>query len=404
MKNIAALVVAFADLFCVSAVARDSKRDWAMPASLPASLLGLVLMAALLVSALPVALGCKVPVFRYALEHWAPDSYEALIVFRGSLDEDSAALAAHLEQLAANSKLALNLKVTRLDTEAPQVDSPRIAALLAALEQHDQPEIILLYPPFCDAGPIAWRGALTAENIKAIVSSPARDHITRQIIGGESVVWILIPSGDVAKDKTAVDTMRSEIARQEKSLAMRDVEVIMEQHEIDLDTKVALRLGFDLTILDRTDPAEAVFLSSLLHSEEGLEELGEPIAIPVFGRGRTYLALAGKGINTDHVEESNRFLIDDCSCEVKRLNPGVDLLIGADWKNLIVGSVDVEEPTPTTVIFGADPSEGGDNSERETERKAMFVGWLSPWLGAFIALGIAVTAVLKWRSVQKLES
>ena len=51
----------------------------------------------------------------------------------------------------------------------------------------------------------------------------------------------------------------------------------------------------------------------LLGSESDLREFNEPIAIPIYGRGRTYFALVGNGINPEMIEENCRFLIGACS-------------------------------------------------------------------------------------------
>jgi hypothetical protein len=55
------------------------------------------------------------------------------------------------------------------------------------------------------------------------------------------------------------------------------------------------------------------------------------MAFAVFGRGRALFAQVGKGITEQNIEEDCTFLIGPCGCEVKRANPGTDLLIAADW-------------------------------------------------------------------------
>ena len=81
----------------------------------------------------------------------------------------------------------------------------------------------------------------------------------------------------------------------------------------------------------------------LLNSESDLYEFDDPIAIPVFGRGRSYFALVGKGINDDNIDEACQFLAGACSCEVKSQNPGVDLLFRVNWELLV-------EDTPTDEV------------------------------------------------------
>jgi hypothetical protein len=52
---------------------------------------------------------------------------------------------------------------------------------------------------------------------------------------------------------------------------------------------------------------------------------------PVFGRGRVLYALVGGGIEPANIEKAARFLIEGCSCIVKRDNPGTGLLLDTDW-------------------------------------------------------------------------
>jgi hypothetical protein len=103
------------------------------------------------------------------------------------------------------------------------------------------------------------------------------------------------------------------------------------EEEFSADTAVELRIGFSVVRLERDDPDEQIFRSLLVHSEHDLAEFSEPIAIPIFGRGRTYFALVGEGINPSTIDDNSRFLCGDCSCQVKDLNPGMDMLFAVNW-------------------------------------------------------------------------
>ncbi len=311
------------------------------------------LVVCLLLAVAPIACACSVPVFRYALEHWRPDPYQAVILSRGSLSEDAEALAAKLEATENGSKTYANITVRRVDVQLEE-EASELTELLGPKyrESIESPEIVLLYPQSSQSGPLAWRGPLTSENVDALVSSPARRQITEWILDGVSAVWVLVGVGDAEKDKLAEDTLRTELALLEKELKLEDIEIIEAESQYGKDTKVELRLGLKLLVLDRDDPKEKIFAATLIKSEDDLEELGQPVAIPVFGRGRAFLALVGKGINPSNIKESCRFLIGDCSCEVKRLNPGVDLLFAYNWDDLVVGSAGTDQSLPDLVGIG----------------------------------------------------
>jgi hypothetical protein len=86
-------------------------------------------------------------------------------------------------------------------------------------------------------------------------------------------------------------------------------------------------------------------LKSLIHSESDLSDRDDPMVFPVFGRGRALFALIGQGITTDNVRGSASFLTGACSCEVKELNPGFDLLLATDWDGLIT-----REGAPPSIV------------------------------------------------------
>ena len=70
----------------------------------------------------------------------------------------------------------------------------------------------------------------------------------------------------------------------------------------------------------------------LLSSESDLADRQAPMVFPIFGRGRILYALIGSGITPANIREACIFLIGPCACEIKDDNPGIDLLITADWQ------------------------------------------------------------------------
>jgi hypothetical protein len=71
----------------------------------------------------------------------------------------------------------------------------------------------------------------------------------------------------------------------------------------------------------------------------------EPIAFPVFGRGRVLQPLIGAGLTLDNVMFDSSYLCGACSCQVKEENPGIDLLVAAAWDAALRGSEVIIEKT-----------------------------------------------------------
>ena len=87
----------------------------------------------------------------------------------------------------------------------------------------------------------------------------------------------------------------------------------------------------------------------LTHLEDDLGTFAnEPMVFPVFGRGRVLEPLIGAGINKENVLEHSGYLCGACSCEIKDQNPGIDLLIAANWEPV--------DTTPKPVIVRITPS------------------------------------------------
>ncbi|MHC4505258.1 MAG: hypothetical protein ACYTFI_18295, partial [Planctomycetota bacterium] len=108
-----------------------------------------------------------------------------------------------------------------------------------------------------------------------------------------------------------------------------------------------LKLAFSTLNLSRKDPREQLLVKMLTGTEKDLKDFAaEPMAFPVFGRGRALWALVGKGINEDNIAETCIFLVGPCSCQVKARNPGVDLLLTVDWESGEVEPLVAEVPLP----------------------------------------------------------
>src|ERR1041384_4320897 len=61
-------------------------------------------------------------------------------------------------------------------------------------------------------------------------------------------------------------------------------------------------------------------------------------------------------ITPEMIADVAKFLCRECSCQVKELNPGVDLLFVADWRDYFDRIYEGKEPVPmpvmTTATFG----------------------------------------------------
>jgi hypothetical protein len=233
--------------------------------------------------------------------------------------------------------------------------------------------MLVLSPPKFGPPLKVLAGPVTKENADLVLSSPKRTEITKRILEGDSVVWVVIESGDEAKDKAAAELLKTELARLQGKLKLPEIDPNdIQEGSLD-DVNEALKLQFSMIQLSRTDPKEKAFLEMLLNTEPDLRDeefKGEPMAIPIFGRGRALYALIGKGIAQETIEDASVFLTGACQCTVKRQNPGVDLLTNVDWDALVDPTIKVDESTPTLTGLAGFGTQNVDEADTQRDEEA----------------------------------
>jgi hypothetical protein len=289
------------------------------------------------------ALACSVPVFRYALEHWPADPFQVLVFHRGAL---TAELEQALTVVEATEGERPNVRVRRVDLD----DQPP-AELLRLFEQQLEaraPWLVVRFPTSSGILEPVVSAPLDKEILGRVLDSPARRELVRRLGEGQSAVWLLLESGDKEADDAAEKRLL------ERLDYLQGVMTLPKLDESDIANGLVsvpeedLRLEFSLLRISRSDEAESMLVRQLLLSEDGLEEVeGEPMVFPVFGQGRALYALVGEGIRNETIESAAAFLIGKCSCQVKDQNPGVDLLMQADWTVAAKASPVLDRNLPT---------------------------------------------------------
>lgn len=276
------------------------------------------------------ASACSVPVFRYALERWEADPYELVVFHRGGLTAEQRAVVDWLEAQASREVSYPNLGLRLVDLSVEQGAS--VLELWRGQGEAELPWMVLSLAGGLQWQASVWSGRLGHEAARAVVDSAARREIAKRILAGESVVWVLLDSGDQAKDEAAAKLLRSQLAILEQSLELPELDDGLGGYMAQTDDDAPLRLAFSVVGVRRDDAGEEAFVGMLLSAEPDLRRFDEPIAFPVFGRGRVLYALVGRGITPDNITEACSFLVGPCSCQVKGQNPGVDMLMAADWE------------------------------------------------------------------------
>lgn len=288
---------------------------------------------------------CSVPVFRYALEKWPPDTYQALVFHRGPLTTAQDVLARDLTRDGLAGRLHANVSLQSVDLA--QNPAPELLELWQRVGTPTLPWLVVRYPQALRLPDHIVSGPLTEATLKQAFDSPARQEITRRLGHGDSAVWVLLEIGDRQRDDTTTKLIETRLNYLAGVLKLPAIEAQDIAAGLVTVPEGGLKLKFSLLRVSRSDLAETAFIQMLLGSEADLREIKEPILFPVFGRGRALYALAGKGISHETLDEAATFLIGKCSCQVKELNPGVDLLLAANWDKLIKTHITTDPSLPT---------------------------------------------------------
>ncbi|MCP4645157.1 MAG: hypothetical protein GY851_32245 [bacterium] len=321
----------------------------------------------LVLAAAATAGACTVPVHQWAIEQWEPDLYILYVFHRGDIPADlTRALAEAGETASLDAEgPRCNLRVTLVDLDLELPD--RAAAVWGLQENAEAPWAVLAFPetspPF---GPV-WSGPANAESIKQAVRSPGRDAVADAYEAGATAVWVLLEGPDDEANRLAEHTLTEETARIAEALTA-EPPILEDEGESAGEAQgsevPATRVfSFPVVRVRRSDPDEAVLVKMLLSSEPDLVQYDAPMAFAIYGRGRALYALVDKGINRATIEDACRFLVGSCSCVVKEDNPGMDLLMPADWTAIAERQPDVEmaetEKAPPPLPEDALPPEPG---------------------------------------------
>ncbi len=242
---------------------------------------------------------CTIPVFRYALDRWPADKFRLEV---SKADAQDPAVSRFLRNFTDSTPI--NLDPVRLSTDGP-------SQLLA---------------PHAEAGAPPVIGGPLGTTLEQIIDSPARTEIVRRILAGENGVWVLVESGQREADEAAARTMEKRLGYLAQVAALPQIDP--DDPSSRLGPGPALRVGFSLLRVKHDDPAEQPFLKMLAGPKAAP---AAPWFAMIFGRGRVLGAWPAEGFGDEQIDEACLFLLGACSCQVKRMNPGWDLLLHADW-------------------------------------------------------------------------
>ena len=309
------------------------------------------------------SISCPVPVYQYALEFWEADLYRLTIFHDAPFTSTQQEV---LNYLKDNPDKA-NIEVRTVDINDDMDDMTR--NFYQQQDIDELPWLVVQYPQISWKNYPVWNGPFNKKVIDSLMTSPVRKRIADKLSNETTAVWVLLESGNRSKDRNASRFMENELTRLEQTLKLADPELWWDgTGAVGKDDLP--RIKFELITLSPDNSDEQYFIKMLLQSEEGLEEyVSEPMVFPVYGRGLLLWSIIGTGINEWNVGEAAEFLIGPCSCQVKMLNPGLDILMSKDWDNEITRiTAGIDTPLTGMADFEAREEQARKELELQSER------------------------------------
>lgn len=291
-----------------------------------------------------VAVACNIPVFRFALERWKPDSCEVIVFHDQPLTTDDEAVIAELETASLAKGGVSNLNIIRCDlrtSEDQELDSLWLTTKEKASAQ--LPFVVARSLKGQNKTINHWHGTLPQVKSSGMLASPARMELTKRLQNSDAIVWLVLKSSsDDAQNKTVVELLR----KQCKELPNRvELPEGIGLPGSELFSEMPLLIQFSVLEIDRSDPKEQYLVQQLSGFQSQAVAADEPLVVPIFGRGRALEVIPASQLNEDLVFELTEFLCGACSCQVKEQNPGFDLLLSTNWNVALFGE-DAEGPPP----------------------------------------------------------
>ena len=221
------------------------------------------------------------------------------------------------------------------------------------------PRLVLSAPSLSDEPPRkVWDGPLTAATTDMLLNSPVRRELARRLLGGDSAVWLLFSSGDAGRDQAARQVLSNALQRAARDLRLPDQEDPGDaEYDMPLAGNIKLKLRFSVLEVARGTDEDRLLRSMLQPMAAERKWTAGPAVVPVFGRGRALDVLIGENAKEEAILGGCEFLSGPCSCQVKEMNPGLDLFVPIDWDGLIGGSLVVDEALPPLVVPRAQESQ-----------------------------------------------
>ncbi|HVJ66394.1 MAG TPA: hypothetical protein VM510_00345, partial [Caulifigura sp.] len=173
-----------------------------------------------------------------------------------------------------------------------------------------------------------WQAPLKDADFDKLTHSPQRQEIVDRLLKGHSAVWLVLPGKDELATHNTVNLIETELNRLQDELPLP---AGIGQPGSEVYSEIPLTLRFSVLLLKPGPDADILLPEIFRRVAPGAAAEGQPLVMPVFGRGRAVDVIPGDKADEGTVEDLSKFICGACSCQVKEQNPGFDLLMSVPW-------------------------------------------------------------------------
>ncbi len=288
---------------------------------------------------------CNIPVFRYALERWRPDPCEVILFYDGELSAEHEAILDRLGLTESVGGRLANVNLVRSKLVNMDTRDRELWQAIGTESKAKLPHVVVRSQLSPSRTVTSWHGPLDMFQQAGIFDSPARRELSRRLLDGHSIVWVMIASEDESRNEKTRRMLTGNFEQLEKHIELPEGIGLPGS---ELHSEIPLFVKFSLLEIARDDPRESFLTDFLSGFQPEAVADGEPLVIPVFGRGRALEVIPATDLSERLMEDLTVFLSGACSCQVKEQNPGFDLLLSVDWNKEIFGEGVAPPPARTT--------------------------------------------------------
>ncbi len=319
---------------------------------------------------------CDTPVFQYALIRWYPDPYRIFVFYEKDFSEQQKQTIKLLNELERKSLIICEyVKISELPSK-----NKSIRSVWESIKnpKSSLPLLVVKYPSSSQLNNNIYISKLSTSAVHQIASSPIRRKIANTLLEGNTIVWLILLSDDTNQNEKLRNLLSTELSKYKSQYFQKNMS----------------NINFAITEVERDNQKEKFLINILTNIKTSQQwNQKEPIIYPIFGKGRILFPIPARKLHHESIFATCDFLTGPCACELKVMNPGVDLLIDIDWDSALSSSDELIEqilPSAEQIDTISTPTKTSfDNNNENSKYTTIYIA-LTAIIVCFVIASFAI--------------